>query len=301
MPMAVAALRGTSRGRVAMKASAFAYVRPTTVAAALAQLGGARDARVLAGGQSLMPSLNMRLAAPDLLVDINRIAELRGIERRSAFVRIGALVRHAEVANSEVVRTHLPLVALAMRHVAHPAIRNRGTTCGSIANADPAAEMPACAVALDASLVLLSRRGRREVPARQFFRGMFETERQDDELLAEVLFPVANPLERFGFDELAVRHGDFAAVGVAARASLENGRIAALDLVVFASEPRPLLSSTAATIAAGQVWSAALGEAIADAAVAEMQPMDNLHGRGATKCKQARILISRVLQRMMHE
>jgi carbon-monoxide dehydrogenase medium subunit len=129
---------------------------------------------------------------------------------------------------------------------------------------------------------------------------MFETERQDDELLAEVLFPVANPLARFGFDELAVRHGDFAAVGVAARASLEDGRITALDLVVFASEPRPLLSSAAATIAAGQVWSAALGEAIADAAVAEMQPMDNLHGRAATKRKQARILISRVLQRMMH-
>jgi len=283
-----------------MKAGAFAYARPTTVADALAQLGGGRDAKVLAGGQSLMPSLNMRLAAPELLVDINRIEELRGIERRDDSIRIGALVRHAEVIDSDLVRTHLPLVALAMRHVAHPAVRNRGTTCGSIANADPAAEMPACAVALDARLVLLSRRGRREIAARQFFRGLFETERRDDELLAEVLFPIARRPDRFGFDELAVRHGDFAAVGVAARASIAQGVIAALDLVVFASESRPLLSRAAASIAVGQAWSASLGEAIATAAVAEMQPMDNLHGRGDTKRKQARVLITRVLNEILH-
>jgi carbon-monoxide dehydrogenase medium subunit len=160
--------------------------------------------------------------------------------------------------------------------------------------------MPACAVALDARVVLLSQRGRREIPARQFFRGLFETERRDDELLAEVLFPIARSSERFGFDELAVRHGDFAAVGVAARASLEEGRIAALDLVIFASEPRPLLSARAAAIAVGQPWSPSLGDAIAAATVAEMQPMDNLHGRGDTKRKQARVLITRVLDRMMH-
>jgi aerobic carbon-monoxide dehydrogenase medium subunit len=283
-----------------MKAGAFAYVRPTTVAGALAELGNGRDARILAGGQSLMASLNMRLAAPELLIDINRIAELAGIERREGYIRIGALARHAEVIDSELVKTHLPLVTLAMRHVAHPAIRNRGTTCGSIANADPAAEMPACAVALDARLVLLSRRGRREIGARQFFRGLFETERQDDELLAEVLFPIAGPTERFGFDELAVRHGDFAAIGVAVRAKLEQGLVAALDLVVFASEPRPLQSRAAASVAVGQAWSASLGEAVATAAVAEMQPLDNLHGRGDTKRKQARILIARVLDRMMH-
>jgi aerobic carbon-monoxide dehydrogenase medium subunit len=283
-----------------MKASAFAYASPTTVAGALALLGGGRDAKVLAGGQSLMPSLNMRLAAPELLVDINRIEELRGIEQRGDCIRIGALVRHAEIIASDLVKTQLPLVAQAMRHVAHPAVRNRGTTCGSIANADPAAEMPACAVALDARFVLLSRRGRREIAARQFFRGLFETERQDDELLAEVLFPIARPSERFGFDELAVRHGDFPVVGVAMRASVEQSVIAALDLVVFASETRPLLSRAVASIAVGQVWSTSLGEAIAAAAIAEMRPMDNLHGRGDTKRKQARVLIARVLDRMLH-
>jgi carbon-monoxide dehydrogenase medium subunit len=284
-----------------MKAAAFAYVCPTTVAGALAQLDGGRDAKILAGGQSLMPSLNMRLAAPELLVDINRIGELGGIERRGEFIRIGALVRHAEVIDSGLVKTYLPLVGLAMRHVAHPAVRNRGTTCGSIANADPAAEMPACAVALDARIVLLSgRRGRREIPARQFFRGLFDTECRNDELLAEVLFPVAPPSERFGFDEVAVRHGDFAAVGVAVRAALEQARIAALNLVVFAAEPRPLLSTAATSIAIGQVWSPSLGKAIADAVVAEMEPIENLHGRADTKRKQAHTLIARVLDGMMH-
>jgi carbon-monoxide dehydrogenase medium subunit len=291
---------GAPEERTTMKSSAFAYVCPTTIAGALQHLSCGLDAKVLAGGQSLMPSLNMRLAAPELLVDINRIAELAGIERRGEFIRIGALARHAEVSDSELVKAHLPLVTQAMRHVAHPAVRNRGTTCGSIANADPAAEMPACAIALDARLVLLSCRGRREIAARQFFRGLFDTERHDDELLAEVVFPVARPSERFGFAELAARHGDFPAVGIAARASLEKERIAALDLVVFASEPKPLLSEAAVPTAVGQIWSPSLGEAIAAAAVAEMQPMDNLHGRGETKRKQARALITRVLDGMMH-
>ncbi len=283
-----------------MKASAFAYVRPTSVAGVLAHLDSGRDVKILAGGQSLMPSLNMRLSAPELLIDINHIDALRGIEERDGQIRIGALVRHAEVAGSDLVATRLPLVAWAMRHVAHPAIRNRGTTCGRHANAAQAAEMPACAVALDATLVLLSNRGRRDVPAREFFLGLFETARQDDELLAEVLFPVARPSERFGFDEVAPRHGDFAAVGVAARASLTDARFDALDLVVFASESRPLLSMAAGDIAAGQAWSPALGEAIAEGVAAEMEPSDNLQGRGDTKCKQARTLIARVLQGMMH-
>jgi carbon-monoxide dehydrogenase medium subunit len=282
-----------------MKAAAFAYVQPTSVASVLTHLGGRREVKILAGGQSLMPSLNMRLSAPDLLVDINRIDELRGIERRGDYIRVGALVRHAEVAESELVSTHVPLVALAIRHVAHSAIRNRGTTCGSLANADPAAEMPACAVTTDATLVLLSRRGRREVPARAFFLGLFDTLRQEDELLAEVLFPIARPAERFGFDEVAPQHGDFATVGVAVRASLIRERFDALDLVLFASEPRPLLSGAAATIAVGQCWSPALGDAIAEAAAAEMEPIENLRGRRDTKRKQARTLIVRVLHRMM--
>jgi len=283
-----------------MTAAAFAYVRPTSVEAVLEHLDSGRDVTILAGGQSLMPSLNMRLSTPELVVDINRIEALRGIEQREGYIRIGALVRHAEVASSDLVSRHVPLIARAMRYVAHPAIRNRGTTCGSLANADPAAEMPACAVTLDATLVLLSRRGRRDVPAREFFLGLFETARQDDELLAEVLFPVARPSERFGFDEVATRHGDFAAVGVAARATLAGARFDALDLVLFASESRPLHSAAAAEIAVGQSWSPALGDAIATAVAAEMEPIDNLHGRGDTKRKQARTLITRVLERIMH-
>jgi carbon-monoxide dehydrogenase medium subunit len=284
-----------------MKSAAFAYVRPTSVAGVLEHLGSGRDAKILAGGQSLMPSLNMRLSAPDILIDINRVDALRGIDLRDGHIRMGALVRHAEVASSALVSARLPLVARAMRHVAHPAVRNRGTTCGSLANADPAAELPACSVALDATFVLLSRRGRREVPAREFFLGLFETARRDDELLAEVLFPVAGPSERFGFDEVATRHGDFAAVGVAARASLTGARIDALDLVIFASEVRPLLGIEASEIAVGQSWSPALIKEVAAATAAEMEPMDNLQGRGDTKRRQARALITRVLQGMMYE
>lgn len=284
-----------------MKAAAFAYVRPTTVAGVLAHLDGGRDVKILAGGQSLMPSLHLRLSAPELIVDINRVDALRGIDLRDGQLRIGALARHADVAGSALVATHLPLIARAMHYVAHPAIRNRGTTCGSLANADPAAEMPACAVALDATLVLLSRQGRRTVSARDYFLGIFETARQDNELLAEVLFPLARASERFGFDEVATRHGDFAAAGVAARASVTGDRIDTLDLVLFASEARPLLSVAAAETAAGQTWSPALAEAIATAVSVEMEPIDNLNGRGDTKRKQARTLIARVLKGMLHE
>jgi carbon-monoxide dehydrogenase medium subunit len=284
-----------------MKARAFAYVRPTTLTGVLAHLASGRDAKILAGGQSLMPSLNMRLSAPDLLIDINSVGELRGIEQRGDTIRIGALARHADVAGSALVAKHLPLIAQAMTHVAHPAIRNRGTTCGSIANADPAAEMPACAVALDARLTLISQSGgERHVAAREFFLGLFETALREDELLAAVSFPIAKPGERFGFEELATRHGDFPAVGIAARAALDGPRIASLDLVIFASEASPLLSAAAARIAAGETWNAALGEAIAEAAVAEMEPIENLHGRPQTKRRQARALIVRALNGMMH-
>src|SRR5271167_3746797 len=160
-----------------MKAPAFGYARPASLAEAFP---------LLAGGQSLIAALNMRLSAPDLLVDINDIGELRGIEARQDHIRIGALARHREVAGAPLIAAKVPLIAAAMRHVAHPAVRNRGTTCGSLAYADPASEMSACAVALDATFVLASKRvSRREVSARNFFRGIYETDCKADELLLE--------------------------------------------------------------------------------------------------------------------
>jgi carbon-monoxide dehydrogenase medium subunit len=282
-----------------MKASGFHYARPDTVeqaCALLAEYGS--DARILAGGQSMFATLNLRLSAPALLIDINRIASLRGIvvADDQSFVRIGALVRHAETAASADVAQHLPLITAAMCHVAHPAVRNRGTTCGSLALADPSAEMPACAITLDALLILQSRDGgQREVLATDYFLGLYETARRDDEMLVEVLFPSRLPEEVFGFDELSRRHGDFAMVGVAARAALRDGIISDLRLTTFATDPKPILSTAAAALAEGQPWSAQLGEAIAEAAVQELDPDENHFGSPAVKRLQARALIRRVL------
>ncbi len=281
-----------------MKAPAFSYSRPETVEQAcdmLSKLGG--DARVLAGGQSLMAVLNLRLSAPQTLVDINRIESLKGIVEVAEGIRIGALVRHVEVATSPIVQQKLPLVYAAMKHVAHAAVRNRGTTCGSLALADPSAEMPACALALEATLVLRSTKGIRRIAAGDYFFGLYDTARQDDELLVEVVFPTRAPNEVFGFDELARRHGDFAMVGVAMRCSVDAGVMSNMRLVVFGTDAMAILCVDAAEVANGQVWSAELGERIAQTAVDALSPDDNLFGSPEVKRKQAKVLIQRVMKK----
>ncbi|MGE3936192.1 MAG: xanthine dehydrogenase family protein subunit M, partial [Rhodospirillaceae bacterium] len=232
-----------------MKAPDFAYARPATLDEALRLLAEhGTEAVPLAGGQSLMPTLNMRLSSPALVVDIGGLDELRGIAVDGRHVRIGALTRHVEVLNSPVVRQHLPLVAEAVTHVGHVAIRNRGTFGGSLANGDPAAEMPACAVALGATLVLAGKAGRREVPAAAFYRGLFDTDRRPDELLVEARVPVQPAGAVSGFAELSRRHGDFAVVGLAATGSVANGALAALTLVFMGcvDRPRPAVQVAAA-------------------------------------------------------
>ena len=198
-----------------MKAASFAYAKPRALEEALALLSRA-EAKALAGGQSLIPSLNMRLSAPELLVDITGLEELKGIRLEQDVVRIGALATHAEIERSEVVRKHLPLLAEAVTHVAHPAIRNRGTIGGSLALADPAAEYPACALALDATLIAAGTEGRRQVKAADFFKGLFETALRPGELVAAVEFPAQLKDQRTAFAELARRHGDYAIIGLAA-------------------------------------------------------------------------------------
>jgi aerobic carbon-monoxide dehydrogenase medium subunit len=283
-----------------MKPRAFLYRRPREVAEAVALLADhAGGAQVLAGGQSLIPTLNMRLSAPEMLVDINRIEALRGIDERGAAIRIGALVRHAEALESPLIAERVPLLAMAIPHVAHMAVRNRGTTCGSLALADPAAEMPAVAVALDAELVLTKRGGIRTVKARDFFQDLYQTARADDELIAEVLFPAAQPDEVFGFSELSRRHGDFAVVGVAVRARRNGQELSSLNIVIFGSEPTPLLcpSATNVTIAAG-ARETELSD-LAHGIVADMEPIDSHQGSGETKRRQAAVLLKRVLRNMI--
>jgi carbon-monoxide dehydrogenase medium subunit len=282
-----------------MKAPAFLYRRPHDIDEALALLGDhAGDAQVLAGGQSLMPTLNMRLSKPALLVDINRIDVLRGIEDRGDTIRIGALVRHTEVLESALVARQLPLLAMAIPHVAHMAVRNRGTTCGSLALADPSAEMPAVAVALKADIVLRKRGATRTVAARDFFQGLYQTDRGDDEMISEIVLPAATPDQIFGFSELSRRHGDFATVGVAIAARRAASGLNDLNVVIFGSEATPLMSTSAAGISiAPDLSDKALAE-IAYEIAREMDPISNHQGRGDTKRKQAAVLLKRTLKNM---
>ena len=198
-----------------MKAPAFAYAKPASLAEAL-ELLARPGAKVLAGGQSLIPSLNMRLSSPELLVDISGVPGLNSIEVRPEGVRIGALVTHSQIDKSPEIKLHAPLLGEAAPHIAHPAIRNRGTIGGSLALADPAAEYPACAVALNATLSVESKKGKRKVPADKFFKGLFETDLRPDEILTAVEFPSAKKGDKSVFLELARRHGDYATVGLAA-------------------------------------------------------------------------------------
>jgi len=201
-----------------MKAPAFAYAKPASLAEAL-QLLQHPGAKALAGGQSLIPSLNLRLSSPELLVDITGLPGLSEIKVLNGFVRIGALVTHARIEQSVEIKKHIPLLAQAVPHIAHAAIRNRGTLGGSLALADPAAEYPACAVALCATLIVSGRNGERKVAAEKFFKGLFETDLRPGELLVAAEFPVAARTDRSVFLELTRRHGDYAIIGLAAHNS----------------------------------------------------------------------------------
>src|SRR6267142_5463424 len=223
-----------------MKAPRFAYARPASLAEALALLAGHKDdARVLAGGQSLVPMLNFRVAAPKVMVDINRIAALAGIKITKSHVRIGALTRHVEIEHSADIARHLPLIAAAMPHIAHPAIRNRGTFGGSCALADPAAELPACALALAAIFVVASKKGERRIAAQDFFKGLYATALKAGELIVAAEFPLPKPGYTSAFGELARRHGDYAMVGVAAYGSTQGGKFSDMRIVFFGVADRP--------------------------------------------------------------
>lgn len=277
-----------------MKAPKFLYRRPDTLEEALALLAdNAGEAQVLAGGQSLMPTLNMRLSSPGMLVDINRIAQLEGIAQRGDGIHIGALVRHREVAESGTIANRVPLVAQAMTHVAHIAVRNRGTTCGSLALADPSAEMPAVAVLLNATIHLSNHTGSRDVAARDFFQGLYATDRGDDEMITGVTFPRAADDERFHFQELSRRHGDFAIVGVAVKGRSHGDRIERIETVVFGSEPAPLLSSATEAIGIAPDTPDTVLRDMADTIASEMDPIDNHQGRPETKRRQAAELLRR--------
>jgi carbon-monoxide dehydrogenase medium subunit len=280
-----------------VKAPKFSYVRADSVEQVLELLAEhGEDARILAGGQSLMPTLNMRLSQPRLLIDINRLRELSGIERRGEHVRIGALTRHADVAGSATVARHLPLIAEAMPHVAHVAVRNRGTFGGSIALADPAAEMPACALSLGATLVLRNTAGQREVAATDYFQGLYQTARRPDELLVEALIPVQQPGCVSVFGELAQRHGDFAIAGVAFHLKVDGRAVTDARLVYFGSEDRPTLAQRAGAAIDGCSLDDANAVAAAESALEQdLSPMDSPHASSRMRLHLQRVLTRRAL------
>ncbi|HEY5827642.1 MAG: xanthine dehydrogenase family protein subunit M [Hyphomicrobiaceae bacterium] len=279
-----------------MKPRKFSYVRAGSVAEVLELLDRyGEDARVLAGGQSLMPTLNMRLSEPKVLIDINRIEALKGISVRDGPVRIGTVTRHAEVMRSAIVAEHLPLITEAMPHVAHVAVRNRGTFGGSIALADPAAEMPACALALGARLVLESVGGRRSIAADDYFKGLYDTERRPDELLVEALIPVPKPNTVSVFMELARRHGDFAIAGVAFQLQMEGDVVADGRLVYFGSEEKPTLAKGALAAIKGRPLGESSAEAAAAALDGDLAPISSAQGSAKMRLHLQRVLTRRAL------
>jgi carbon-monoxide dehydrogenase medium subunit len=282
-----------------MKASAFAYARATSVANALDLLALHGDkAKVLSGGQSLMPAMNLRLISPELIVDIGELAELRGIVIKGNVLEIGALTRHVDVLKSPEIAAHAPLLREAVSHVAHPAIRNRGTLGGSLAHSDPASELPACMVALGASIVVRGPRGERRIPANKFFTGIYETVLSPQELLVAVEAPVAQKDSSHFFHEFARRHGDYAIVGLAAQAIIRDEQFADLRLCFFAVGDRPLLSG-----AAGKLVDVAITPAIlADASAAlseELDPQEDQQASPAMRRHLAKVLLSRCVSTLL--
>ena len=279
-----------------MKAPAFDYVRPGSVAEAVGLLARHGDAaKLIAGGQSLVPALNLRLLAPEILIDLGGLADLSGIAVEDGVLRLGAMTRHSEVERSTEIARHAPLLRQAIGHVAHPAIRNRGTLGGNVANADPASELPACLVALAATVVAEGPGGRRRIPAEEFVTGVYETALAPDEVLVAVEVPLARDDERFSFAELSRRSGDYALVGLAARARIVDGRIAAARPVFFAVGGGPVLARGAAAALEGRVPDEAVVEAAVAALADDLAPEADLQVTAATRLHLARVLLRRAV------
>jgi len=262
-----------------MKLPEVEYEAPTTVAEATDLLAVHGDeASVLAGGQSLIPLLALRLARPEVLIDINGVAELSGVSAADGWVAIGAMTREYVAEESETVAGTVPLLATALPLIGHEAIRSRGTIGGSLAHADPAAELPAVARALDAEFVVRGPSGERVIPAAQWFEGYLTTARRPDELLVEVRFPAARPGTGVSFHEVARRHGDFAIVGLAASLVMSGGVIGEARLAFAGVSDVPVRATAAEDLLAGETPSAELFDEAARRATEDLDPPGDLHG-----------------------
>lgn len=281
-----------------MKPPPFEYHAPRTVEEVLAILAEhGDDAKILAGGQSLVPAMNFRLARPAVLVDLNRVEGLDGLALDEDGLRVGAMVRQARLERSARVAEHAPLVTGALPHVAHAQIRNRGTFGGSLAHADPAAELPAVLLALGGRLTIRGPRGERRVDATDFHVGLFETAVEKDELLVEISIPRAPSRSGWGFHEMSRRHGDYALVGVAVHVVLEeSGRVRDARIALLSVGDGPVAATRAAGELVGETPSEeAIRAVAATCAQHDIEPGGDLHASAAYRRHLAEVLTRRAL------
>jgi carbon-monoxide dehydrogenase medium subunit len=283
-----------------MKPATFDYHAARSLDEATALLGELGDeGRILAGGQSLVPLMNFRLAQPEHLVDINPIAELDYVRRENGSFAIGATTRQATVERSAEIREQVPLLSEALGSVAHETIRHRGTVVGSIAHADPAAELPTVAVALGATLTLAGASGTRTVPAADFFLGPFETVVEPGEMVSEVSFPVAPSGGAYAFAEFARRHGDFAIAGAAIGLTMDGNTVSDASIVLCSVGPTPVRADAAEDLLRGAEPDAELVERAAAAAVEGLTPQPDMHGGTEYRVRVARTEVRRGLERAL--
>ena len=255
--------------------------------------------QIIAGGQTLLATLAFRLSEPSTLIDITGVPELRGISVQSQALRLGALTLHADLCRDPLVKAHAPLLAAAAPLIAHPAIRNRGTIGGSLAYADPAAELPACIIALDATVITVSAKGERRIPAAAFFTDLLQTALEPQEIIAAVEIPLTKRLG--AIEEIARRSGDYAMAGLAATLHLEAGRVIKPRLVYFGVGKIPMLAAAAAKALEGRSLDTASISAAQAALAEDLDPPQDLHGPPEMKRHLARVLTERVLQGFLRE
>ena len=277
-----------------MKPAPFAYVRPGTLEEALEALAADPGAKVLAGGQSLVPLLSMRLAAPSRLVDINGLPDLDRVRTDADGVRLGALARHADVLADDDAGRVQPLLPLALANVAHATIRNRGTTVGSLVHADAAAEMPVVLRLLGGSLDVASVRGRRTIAADDLFAGPLESTLDHDEIAVEAFFPALAAGAGVGFEEIARRHGDYALCGVAGLVERDGDRVTSARTGYLSVCDVPTVVDLTPALAGG-LDDGAL-DAAADLALDALEPADDIHATADYRAQLARVLTARVLR-----
>ena len=283
-----------------MKAAAFDYVKPKALQEALSLLAEAGDgAQLIAGGQTLLATLNLRLSEPSVLIDITDLTELKGITLAGDQLRIGALVTHTEIEDSELIAKHAPLLKAAAPHIAHRAIRNLGTWGGSLAYGDPAAEWPACSLALRATMIIQGPSGERRISANDFFIDLYTTSLEPDEILVATEIPIATSQEIFYFHELARRHGDYAVAGLAAVAQKQGDVLTKCAFTFFSVSSKPVMATKAQDLVNGKKLNEELiGKAVA-ATREEIETIADITNSAEAKEHLIGVLLERGLKHML--